>query len=70
MKQANYHPGDVVLIYQDPLIQRDLEGEARLHHRLPVLSGQHPNLERWMVQFEGEEELYERLINRPTEEKK
>jgi len=39
MKQANYHPGDVVLIYQDPMTQNDLEGEATLHHRLPVLSG-------------------------------
>lgn len=52
--------GDTVTIYQNPLKQQEIEGEATLVQ----LMTQRENTERWIVQFKGENKLCRRTIAR------
>lgn len=66
--------GDVVKIYQDPLTEKRLEGEARLIRYVGTSFGYAGNkFERWMcsfVQDSPEDRPVERLIRVDTEYQK
>ena len=68
-------PGDVVMVYQDPITEKRPEGKARLARRLGfrprmvtpdqarALKPEDDVVRRWLVRFEGETETRERWIN-------
>ena len=50
--------GDIVTIYQDPITQKRYEGTAKLIERIHVYN----HGTRWLVRFEGEDQMTERMI--------
>ena len=60
-------PGDVVKIYQRPVTEEKLEGEAQLVKRVASMGNYDGReLGRWQVLFRGEG-VYERNILEPEE---
>lgn len=65
MKGSITNPGAVVEIYSQPLTGDELEGRARLVRLIsagPVVNEAGERLERWLVRFDGEADVYERAI--------
>jgi hypothetical protein len=53
------HPGDKVTIYEDPFSRTMPEGTATLIAKENTYSD---GIERWLVQFPGEAEIFSRTI--------
>ena len=60
MKPIQFHEGERVNIFQDPITQRKHEGVATLKRF--VGKDDKTGIEDWEVQFNGEEETFQRAI--------
>lgn len=59
-------PGDIVMIYEDPIACQYPEGKAKLLQIVkPAQEGDNPQLEYWIVQFlHGYERIQQERFNR------
>ena len=52
MKGVSMKPGDIVMVYEDPIACQYPEGKAKLLQIVkPAEESQEPKLEYWLVQF-------------------
>jgi hypothetical protein len=65
VKKMPYNVGDIVKVYEDPLSQKHLEGEAELVEMI----NEDDERECWVVQFKGDRERHVRWIKKKPEHK-